>query len=83
MPNAVRVNVKNKDKAFDESKMQFNYNITCDVVVSDTIHACSYNSFEEFYADVCVKWEECFYNIIQKMCGIKNLHFFKCCISFQ
>ena len=56
------INVKNKDKVFDESKMNFNNNnITCDIVASDTIHASSYNSFEDFYADVCAKWEECFY----------------------
>ena len=55
------INVKNKDKVFDESKMHFNDNITCDISVSDTIHACNYNSFDEFYAAVCVKWEECFY----------------------
>ena len=41
--------------------MQHNDNITCDIVVSDTIHASDYNSFEEFYRHVCVKWEECFY----------------------
>ena len=55
------INVKNKDKIFNEKKMHFNYNITCDIVASDTIHASSYNSFDEFYAAVCVKWEECFY----------------------
>jgi hypothetical protein len=55
------INVKNKDKIFNEKKMYVNYNITCDIVASDTIHASSYNSFDEFYAAVCVKWEECFY----------------------
>ena len=73
------INVKNKDKIFNEKKMQFNYNITCDIVVSDTIHASSYNSFEEFYAAVCVKWEECFYrtsgsNVPVEISNKENIH---------
>ena len=73
------INVKNKDKVLNEKKMQFNYNITCDIVVSETIHASSYNNFEEFYAAVCVKWEECFYrtsgsNVPVEISNKENIH---------
>jgi 1-acyl-sn-glycerol-3-phosphate acyltransferase len=73
------INVKNKDKVFDEKKMQHNDNITCDIVVSDTIHASNYNSFEEFYEDVCVKWEECFYrtsgsNVVVEISNKENIN---------
>lgn len=73
------INVKNKDKVFDESKMHVNYNVMCDIVVSDTIHAFNYSSFEAFYADVCVKWEECFYrtsgsNVVVEISNKENIH---------
>lgn len=73
------INVKNKDKVLNEKKMQHNDNITCDIVVSDAIHASDYNSFEEFYRDVCVKWEECFYrtsgsSALVEMSNKENIH---------
>jgi 1-acyl-sn-glycerol-3-phosphate acyltransferase len=55
------INVKNKDKVFDEEKFQLNENVVCDIVTSDVINPTEYNNFDEFYADVCEKWEECFY----------------------
>jgi hypothetical protein len=72
------INVKNKDNVFNEKKMQHNDNITCDIVVSDTVHASNYNSFEEFYEDVCVKWEECFYrtsgsNVVVEISNKENI----------
>ena len=73
------INVKNKDKIFNEKKMHFNYNITCDIVASETIAASSYNSFDEFYAAVCVKWEECFYrtsgsSVLVEISNKENIH---------
>ena len=55
------INVKNKDKVLDEKKMQLNENIICDIVTSTIIHSREYTNFDDFYADVCKKWEECFY----------------------
>ena len=55
------INIKNKDKVFDEKKFQFNENVVCDIVTSEIIHSCQYSTFDDFYADVCTKWEECFY----------------------
>lgn len=75
------INVKNKDKILNEKKMHINYNITCDIVASDTIHASNYNSFEEFYTAVCVKWEECFYrtsgsSVLVENSNKENIHSF-------
>lgn len=55
------INIKNKDKVFNENKLQFNYNIVCDIVTSEIIHSHDYTTFDDFYANVCAKWEECFY----------------------
>ena len=55
------INIKNKDKVFNESRMHFNENIICDIVTSEIIHSSHYDTFDDFYADVCVKWEECYY----------------------
>jgi hypothetical protein len=55
------INVKNKDKVFDEKKLRFNKNIICDIVTSETIYSYQYTTFDEFYADVCAKWEQSFH----------------------
>ena len=55
------INVKNKEKVINEKKMQLQNNVVCDIIASDIIHASDYNNFDDFYADVCKKWEECFY----------------------
>ena len=55
------INVKNKDKVFNEKNFQFNENVVCDIVTSEIIHSCHYSTFDDFYEDVFAKWEKCFH----------------------
>lgn len=55
----------NKENVFNEKKMKLNCNLVVTIFLSEPIYPMDYQTFEEFYNEICVKWYEQFNHVYQ------------------
>jgi 1-acyl-sn-glycerol-3-phosphate acyltransferase len=55
----------NKENVLNEKKMKINCNVTVTIFLSEPIYPMDYQTFDEFYNEICVKWFEQFNHVYQ------------------
>jgi hypothetical protein len=62
------MNISNKEKVLSEKKLQFNYNVNCNILICKTIIPSNYDTFVDFYKHICNEWEVCWQNKQDETC---------------
>ena len=58
------ININNKNLVVNEKKAKMDFNVACNVLVSNVIYPNKYNSFDDFYDYIILEWKNIFTNNI-------------------
>ena len=62
------MNISNKEIVLSEKKLQFNYNVNCNILIGKPIIPSNYDTFDNFYKHICDEWEVCWQNKQDESC---------------